>query len=103
MPGIDSEVKPHPAKALSPIVSNPDGKLTDDNLEQFEKQATGTAVIVLGSVAVLSSLQVLKTPVPILVTLSGITMEVRPELENALLSIVVTVEGIVTDVSDVQL
>ena len=100
---MDSEVKPHLAKAPSPIVSNPDGKLTDDNFEQLEKHPFGTAVIVLGSVAVLSSLQVLKTPVPILVTLSGITMEVRPELENALLSIVVTVEGIVTDVSDVQL
>ena len=100
---MDSEVKPHPAKAPSPIVSNPDGKLTDDNLEQFEKHPFGTAVIVLGSVAVLSSLQASKAAVPILVTVSGITMEVRPDLSNALSPIVDTFEGIVTDVSDVQL
>ena len=80
------------------------GRLTDLNDVQDVKMLSGTFVILFERVAFVILLQLLKAPVPTVITLSGIVTDVKLlHDEKALSPMVITFCGIVTLARLVQL
>ena len=80
--GIDSDIKPVPLNALSPILVICQGISNDVKLLHFSNVLSGIDFNWVESFTLVNDIQFLNNPIPIVFTELGIIIDCKPDEEN---------------------